>query len=438
MTICIATDGFYPKVGGISTFYKHLTDLLVEAGHRVLVLTISDDEKEAENSDTIQQTETVTVVTLKKTFFSQLNHYRKYFRPGGYEVYQWIAIGHAMKMWLQTNCKTQGIDIVEVTDYGGIGFFLCESGLPPLAITAHGSLVQYANYNYTGEDEQVQLIKKLETEAFHSADVIIAHSPLNAEDLSQRTGTPVLFSTAPWKQLAEDVSADSENYFLIIGGMQVVKGAITMAQAIQVAAEKDPSIRVQWIGQDFYVAPRLEAMSSYLQRNFPAIWNQQFLWLGEQERSTTRHALKKSAAVIIPSDWETFNYVTLEASSLQKPMIISDGAGAVYLFNHEENALIVPAKDSLALASAMLKLKAAPSQATSLGKKANQKIIEHFQPGRIVGERIAIFEKIIRNPKIRKQGIEQRGSFLRTYLTIYRKQYYQARSLAKKIIEGRR
>lgn len=437
MTICIATDGFYPKVGGISTFYKHLSDLLVEAGHQVLILTISDDETEACAADTVQQTETVTIVTLKTTFFSQLEHYRKYFRPGGYEAYQWMAIGQAMRYWLQANCKTQGIDVVEVSDYGGIGFFLCEPGLPPLAITAHGSLVQYANYNYTGEDEQVQLIKRMETEAFHAADVVIAHSPLNVQDLKGLTNTPVRFSTAPWKQLDEEHSADSESYFLVIGGMQIVKGAITTAKAIQIAAEKDPLIKLQWIGPDFYVAPQLEAMSSYLQRNFPAIWNQQFVWGGKQDRDSTRGTLKKAAAVIIPSDWETFNYIALEASSVEKPIIISDGAGAVYLFSHGEDALIVPAKDPQALASAMLKLKAERSHGTSMAKKAKKKINEHFQPERIVGERIAIYEELIRNPKERTQTIEQRTAFLDSYLTFYRKQFYHARSLAKKIIKGK-
>ena len=41
MTVCIASDGFPPKAGGIVSFNWHLTQLLLNAGHAVIQININ-------------------------------------------------------------------------------------------------------------------------------------------------------------------------------------------------------------------------------------------------------------------------------------------------------------------------------------------------------------------------------------------------------------
>jgi glycosyltransferase involved in cell wall biosynthesis len=436
MTICIATDGFFPQVGGVSTFYWNLTTLLKIAGHQIVVLTIANEESEYNKPDEIDVQENYTKIVLKQTLFKYLSNHQKYFRPRGYSAYNWIAIGEAMREWLLKNNKRFAIDIIEVPDYGGLGFFLIDNNLPPVIITGHGSLVQLANYNYVRNNEQARIIQLLEQSAFQYAEGIIAHSKLNQENLEIMTGRKVSFATAPWINPVNNLHVPSKcnNSLLVVGGMQIVKGAITMAAAIEICVDQDPNIKLYWIGCDFYVAPGLQLMSVYIKRSFPRIWNKNFIWLNEQDREKTIQTLKESSFVIIPSDWETFNYVALEAAAFGKPVIISDKAGASYLFKNNESALIVPGKDPKALADAILKLRTDLSMQNRLGTNAKLMIDSSFLPNKILKERIVIYDDVIQNREYKSDSYEERRKFLNKYFTRYRKNYYYMRSVLKKLM----
>lgn len=437
MTICIATDAFYPQIGGIATFYGNMAELLLQQGHRIIILTLSHNEEQALDEDEIVEEKGYTKVILKRSFYKEYYHYRKYFRPGGYMAPYWLAIGAAMRKWLLHCHEDFSIDIIEVTDYGGIGFFLCDEQLPPVTVTGHGCLEQYAYYNFTGNGEQVRLIQKLERLSFQYADSILAHSPLNREDLEKLSGREVLFATAPWIVKEGTPSTVQKNYFLVVGGMQVVKGAITMAEAMEVCARENPEIKLHWIGTDFFVAPGQQRMSVYLQKKHPRTWGKNFTWLDEQDRTETQRMLASSLAIVVPSDWETFNYVALEAASTGRPLIITDKAGAVYLFTHEKDALIVPAKDPQALADVLLRLAGDAALRDELGRNAQLLVRKKFNRETIVQERIEAYKKTIGNRTKYNESFEERSRFLKKYLTLPRRIYYKTRSLAKKIIKGR-
>jgi glycosyltransferase involved in cell wall biosynthesis len=437
MTVCIATDAFYPQIGGIATFYGNMTGLLLAKGHRIIILTISHDERHANDDDEIIEERGYTKITLKRSFYQKYYYFREYFRPGGYMAPYWLAIGAAMRDWLLHHHAQFGIDVAEVTDYGGIGFFLCDPALPPLAVTGHGCLEQYAHYNHTGNGEQVRLIQQLEKLAFQHAESIIAHSPLNRHDLQKFTGRNVDFATAPWMITEETKATKKGGYFLVVGGMQVVKGAVTMAEAIELCVKKMPDIKLHWIGTDFYVAPGQRLMSLYLSEKHPGTWNKNFIWLDEQDRERTQQSLRDCLAVVVPSDWETFNYVALEAASAGKPVILSDKAGVEYLFTDGKDALMVRGGDAVSLSDALLRLAGDTALQESLGAAAKEMIRKEFEAEQIVRERLAIYEKIIHERTAYKDQFEDRSRFLNTYLTLPRKLYFQSRALAKRILKGR-
>src|SRR5690242_18642397 len=189
MTICIATDGFPPMTGGIATFYGHLSAMLTKYGHKVIVLMVDHDMKMQD--DEIKESGAVTKVLLRKSYTTYKEKYAPYFRPGGLDAPGWIAIGMAMRDWLQQNHKKYSIDVIETTDYGGLGAFLLAEELPPVIITGHGSYTQLKKYNHSLNDSHNNLVTELEMFAFRNADMVIAHSPLNQSDLSVLSGRSI-------------------------------------------------------------------------------------------------------------------------------------------------------------------------------------------------------------------------------------------------------
>lgn len=431
MTICIATDGFPPQVGGIATFNKHLVSLLTDADHKVIVLYMAYDSEE---NDQIITEGLLTKVILRKTYQQHYKQWQGYFRPGGYDAANWIAIGMAMRQWLLSNNNQFNIDVIEASDYGGCGIFLCDGSLPPVIITGHGSLVQLSRYNYSNNDDSYRVVCKLEELSFIQADAVIAHSQVNKLDLEKLFKRHIESATIPWinKDTGDNHPAD-KNKLLVIGGLQPAKGVYTMAAAMELLSFKQPGIVLEWIGGDTWLAPGQQKVSTYLEKKYPFVWQHNFIWKNEQSHSTTQQYLSSASLVIIPSDFETFSYVAIEAAVYKKAIVITDKTGASGLFTHGQDAWIVPANDPAALAEAILHLLSNPGLCKQLGENACHTIQLELTKEKIVAERLFVYNTAVQSQKQKGKGLHPDLSFLNNYRTSARKYYYCIRQFFKKL-----
>lgn len=432
MTICIASDGFSPQVGGIATFNRHLVSLLTNTAHKVIVLSI---EYNSEEDDLVKTEGLFTNIVLRKTYQQYYKKWQKYFRRGGYDAPNWMAIGMATRQWLLTNHKQFDIDVIEVSDYGGSAVFLCDNSLPPVVVTGHGSLLQLSRYNYSNRDDSYKVICKLEELSFHFADAIIAHSQVNKLDLEGIFKRRIESAAIPWVNDGKtDNGTATKNELLVIGGLQPAKGVYIMAETMQLLLLKEPGIKLNWIGGDTWLAPGQQKVSSYLKKKYPSAWGNNFIWKREHSYIDTQQELLSSSLVIIPSLFETFSYVALEAASAGKAIIITDKTGASYLFTHGHDAWIVPANDPEKLAEAIQHLYNDPELCKKLGDNAKRMVERTFNEKEIVEERIRLFQSIIQNRKPHTDTFEERLSFLKKYTAPSRKLYYFLRAFAKKLI----
>lgn len=431
MTICIATDGFPPQVGGIATFNKHLVSLLTDAGHKVIVLYMAYNSEE---NDQIITEGLLTKVILRKAYQEHYRGWKRYFRPGGYDAANWIAIGMAMRQWLLSNYNEFNIDVIEASDYGGCGIFLCDGSLPPVVITGHGSLMQLSRYNYSNNDDSYRVVCKLEELSFIHADAVIAHSQVNKLDLEKLFKRHIESVTIPWINKDEGGNGSVvKNKLLVIGGLQPAKGIYTMAAAMELISVKQPGVILEWIGGDTWLAPGQQKVSAYLEKNYPSVWQHNFTWKNEQSHSTTQQYLSSASLVIIPSDFETFSYVAVEAAVYKKAIVITERTGASGLFTHGQDAWIVPANDPASLAEAILHLLSDPGLCKQLGESAYKKIQHELRKEKIVTERLAVYNTAIQSQKQKGKGLHPDLSFLSNYRTSARKYYYCIRQFLKKL-----
>lgn len=436
MTICIATSNFPPETGGIATFYWHLAALLTKEGHRVIVLIPHENTYESTGDEMIEKNN-ITIILLKKTYHKYLARYTPYFPTGGLNAPGWIAAGLAMKDWLLQNSNAYNIDIIEASDYGGLGIFLLSEKLPPVVITGHGTFIQLSRYNSVKKDSQTKLIRKLELLSLQKADAVITHSPQNQADLEQITMREINFATAPLINSEKEYTNVSDEYVFVAGSLQKVKGAITVAEALNVYIKQNERVRLYWAGGDTFSAPGALRMSDYLEKRFPSIWNKNFIWLNELSHSESMNKMLHSGIVIIPSEWETFNYVALEAAAFQRPFIITQTTGAAYLFQHGYDAWIIPPNDPQQLADAILHLQKDAALRSHLGKNAANTIKKVFNENKLVEERINTYKQIIVNRKPTTGTHENELIFLKKYLTLERKYLFKLNAFLKRLL-GRR
>ncbi|HEV7779989.1 MAG TPA: glycosyltransferase family 4 protein [Chitinophagaceae bacterium] len=434
MTVCIATFTYYPVPGGIPNYCKHLAENLMATGHRVVILTI--DHTNNLTDDELVKEKDYSRITLNRSYKKYRDHYARYFRPGGYAAYDWIAAGMAMKDWLLQNYSAFAIDIIETGDYGGLGIFLSDDRLPPLIVIGHSSIGQLGLYNYIPGDEHGHFLLEFEKLSFQQADGILAHSPMNQSALATHTGRQVLFARAPWTYPSQPpvVSNNKIKKNIVTGGLQMVKGVLLMMEATAMQAIKDPAFKLHWTGGDTHTAPSGQRVSSFLAGQHPGIWDINFIW---QDSLPHEKALEEIAAadlVFIPSVWDTFNYTALEAAWFGKPLIMTETTGAGYLFTNDPGCKIISAAAE-AIASAIPEQKELTEWSASIGTMGKKKLEDYFSPKSIIAERVTIYEKVVGQRQKHHSEAADSLRFLERYTNPARKFYYSLRAFAKRMVK---
>lgn len=437
MNVCIATSNYFPDTGGISTYSQRLARLLQMEGHSAYVLTI-DINATIDQKDSIKKDKYgVTVIHLKKSFHLHYKYFQQYFRPGGLNAPYWLAIGKAMKEWLLLNYKHLKLDIIEASAYGGFAAFLQDPELPPVLISGHGAFFQYKEYNQHKEDEQSKLVEKLEKLALVHADGIISHSPQSRNDILHFTSQPVYLATIPI--ILESISnkiifSPKRSFALVVGNLQRLKGPEILCRALADERIKKTDLSVIWAGTDNYNHKKEQLMSETLEAECPDIWNKKLIWENTPDYNRLYQLYKEASFIIIPTIWESYNVISIEAAFHSKPVIITNQTGSSFLFTHKKDALIIPANDEKVLADAIIQLWSSPELCSTLGQAAYENIALTFTPERIISERIKIYNDCISHRKNNPTATEL--SFISNYTTLKRKSYFSLRKFFKKIFNN--
>jgi glycosyltransferase involved in cell wall biosynthesis len=92
---------------------------------------------------------------------------------------------------------------------------------------------------------------------------------------------------------------------------------------------------------------------------------------------------------------EGFGIVLLEAMACGKPLITTElGTGTSFVNLHGETGLVVPPRDSQALASALRRLLEDPAYARQLGERARERLHKHFTAEVMVERIAAVYQSV--------------------------------------------
>lgn len=156
-------------------------------------------------------------------------------------------------------------------------------------------------------------------------------------------GSGVDLNTYPLSKLP------SEPIFLMISRLIIDKGVREYVEAAKIVRSRFPNARFQLAG--------------YLDENPSGIKPQELQsWINDDkieflgEKKSVQSILKSCKFYVLPSYREGTPRSVLEALSTGRPIITTDVPGCRETVIHNKNGLLVPAKDTLALADAMINL----------------------------------------------------------------------------------
>jgi len=93
-------------------------------------------------------------------------------------------------------------------------------------------------------------------------------------------------------------------------------------------------------------------------------------FLGAQDQDTLPYYYSAAEMVVMPSDYESFGMVALEAMACGTPVIASDVGGLASLVRHGQTGYRVPARDAEALAAKIVRLLTDEGLRRRMGQRA--------------------------------------------------------------------
>lgn len=183
---------------------------------------------------------------------------------------------------------------------------------------------------------------------------------------------------------------------LFVGRIEPLKAIDTILEALHVVRDKAPhllnNIKFTIVGGDpnsqtDTEMQRLQRMSTQL--GIDPIVN----FVGAKEQSQLPVYYSAATAVIMPSDYESFGMVALEAMATGTPVIASQVGGLAFLVRDKETGFHIPVREPISLAECIILLLSDPQKTAEMGMSASR-VAKEYAWSSIAKRLIRVFELV--------------------------------------------
>lgn len=393
MKILFILPEFYPHSGGgIATFYEELLKGYLEQQHEVTIIVgsglLTADANLVWNG-----------IQIHPLTYDRLFQYKNYFNK--FLPFPVLRL-HLAAAWAMFDMAKEigQFDLVECTDWGWGFIPWLITNTHKIVVQFHASIGEIFKYDpIPGKELEAAISQTIELTTLSSCNLLIAHSKSTREWWHSQLKCKVHYQLPPFDQQAYKnkfvSSGDNQQFVLVAGRVQFWKGAITLCEAFKILNKNAPS--TIWLGRS--TEYKNENMSEYLGREYPSIWQKKIINPGQVDKAEIGKFQLQARYVIIPSVWDVFNYTCLEAMSLGKIVICSNGAGASDLISDGFNGFVFNKNDAADLAKVILKVESlTPEEKEEIEKNAISTIADRCCPQKLVQERIRLYSEINANP----------------------------------------
>jgi glycogen(starch) synthase len=368
--------------GGIGTYVSVASKLMVAYGHEVHVLACS---RGATTSGAIEGGVTV--------------HRRPQIRARGLS---WASRSDAFAERIRTalsdaiNVRRLGFapDVIESPEWMAEGLLV--RGGTPLVTQLHGPFLSIQTYNGIPLRGLDSTAAKLERRAAARSDLVVSPSADLAEEL-RRAGwfgrVPVAISDHPI-----DVAEWGDPTPLTGGGpvvlcvtkLQPLKGIDVLLRAMRRLVDEGHSPIVHIAG-----ASGLGGTYHRELVRMAADLSVECMFLGELDRAAITSAYRTARVVVVPSHFEAYSLVALEAMAAARPVVCGRRAGAAGLIERADAGSVFAPGDDAALAAAVRPYISDRSVAEAAGGRGRAAVVA-WSSGAWADHRTALYQRALR------------------------------------------
>jgi glycogen(starch) synthase len=356
--------------GGIGTYTATMARALARQGHEVALITRGDGTERLEDG--------VRIIGLDHRW---LPH------PAAERLLAAWTVARAVRRLRP--------DVVQASEWEAEAWGLAR-GRRPLLVTRLATptyLVDELNGASPARDGR--LVRWMERDQALRSDVLVAPSGALAERVAGDWGLPapsVHVVPKPVEAAALRAAAAGPppvplpaRFVAFIGRLERRKGIETLIEALPAVLDAHPDVHAVLVGRDAggFAEPLRERTARFAGRVHV---------LGELPREQAMSVVGRAELVVLPSLWEAFGFVAVEAMALARPVIASDAAGFAEIVRHDQSGWLVPPGDAEALAAALTERLGRPDELARVAEGARRRA-EDFEADRIAPRLVELYER---------------------------------------------
>ena len=341
-----------PGGGGIGTYTMTMGSALARLGHRVDLFTRGEDPPRVEDGVRVipLAPRALPLATAKRVVAA-----RQVARAAG----------------------EAGAEIAQAAEWEAEAWWIARRRTLPLVTRLATPTYLVDVLNQGAPRPRTREIRWLERDQARRSDLLIAPSNAIADRVASDWGldrtrievvpNPVDVAFVQSAAAAAPPVQLPERFVVFIGRLERRKGVEELAQALPAALSTDAGLHAVFIGRDAGAeAGGVMASVAALEGAFPG----RVHLVGELPREQALAVVARATIAVLPSHWEAFGFVALEALALGRPVIASSGSGMAEIIEDGKSGWLVPPRQVDALRDALTARLAAPDDLRRVSEAA--------------------------------------------------------------------
>ncbi|PJF41672.1 MAG: glycosyltransferase family 1 protein [Chloroflexi bacterium] len=217
-----------------------------------------------------------------------------------------------------------------------------------------------------------------------------------------------IFQPIPTAEAKQKIGIEDNTHLLLyVGRLEPLKGIDTILEALHHIKNHNPQIldnvRCLIIGgdnrsSDAQEIAGLKALREQLQLNDIVEF------IGAKDHALLPYYYAAATVVIMPSDYESFGMVAVEAMASGTPVIASEVGGLAYLVRNDETGFLIPTREPMTLAERIVNIISNPQKVAQMRQAAIETAKQYAWPT-IAAKLIDIFQQSIKQSPNREARV---------------------------------